>query len=92
MASREARLARLALGFVLLAAAFFFVLPGLVERHFNRTLRPAPYAASPRAQEIFMSVLQTCKRLGLSGLDFVSRTLRAFGNPVLPRPVLLTPR
>jgi transposase len=44
-----------------------------------------------RAQEILMSVLQTCKRLGLSGLDFVSRTLRAFGNPLLPRPVLLTP-
>jgi hypothetical protein len=26
------------------------------------------------------------------GLDFVSQTLRAFGNPLLPRPILLTPR
>lgn len=45
-----------------------------------------------RAQEVLMSVLQTCKRIGRSGLDFVSQTLRAFGNPLLPRPVLLTPR
>jgi microsomal dipeptidase-like Zn-dependent dipeptidase len=33
--------------------AFFYVLPSLVERHFNRTLRPPPYAASPRAREIY---------------------------------------
>jgi transposase len=45
-----------------------------------------------RAQEVLMSVLQTCKRLGRSGLDFVSHTLRAFGNPRLPRPILLSPR
>jgi len=44
------------------------------------------------AQEVLTSVLQTCKRIGHSGLDFVSQTLRAFGNPLLPRPVLLTPR
>jgi transposase len=44
------------------------------------------------AQEVLMSVLQTCKRIGRSGLEFVSQTLRAFGNPLLPRPILLTPR
>jgi|tagenome__1003787_1003787.scaffolds.fasta_scaffold20783959_1 transposase len=45
-----------------------------------------------RAQEVLMSVLGTCKRAGRNALDFVSHTLRAFGNPELPRPVLLTPR
>lgn len=45
-----------------------------------------------RAQEVLLSVLQTCRRAGRSGLDFVSATLRAFGNAALPRPVLLTPR
>jgi len=44
------------------------------------------------SQEVLMSVLQTCKRNGRSGVDFVSQTLRAFGNPRLLRPVLLTPR
>jgi hypothetical protein len=34
-------------------------------------------------------VLETCRRLGRAGLEFVSETLRAFGNPVLPRPILL---
>src|SRR3954468_16344640 len=48
--------------------------------------------AGAQAQEILMSVLETCKRIGQSGLDFVSQTLRAFGNPSLPRPILLTPR
>jgi transposase len=48
--------------------------------------------AGARAQEVLMSVLETCKRAGRSGLEFVSQTLRAFGNPLLPRPVLLTPR
>jgi transposase len=48
--------------------------------------------AGARAQEVLLSVLETCKRAGRSGLDFVSQTLRAFGNPLLPRPVLLTPR
>ena len=65
------------------------VRPAVVNRKVWGGNRTWPGA---RAQEILMSVLQTCKRLGLSGLDFVSRTLRAFGNPVLPRPVLLTPR
>jgi transposase len=45
-----------------------------------------------RAQSVLMSVLETCKRTGRSGLEFVSQTLRAFGNPQLPRPILLTRR
>lgn len=45
-----------------------------------------------RAQEVLMSVRETCKRTGRSGLEFVSQTLRAFANPLLPRPILLTPR
>jgi transposase len=44
------------------------------------------------SQEVLMSVLQTCKRNERSGLDFVSQTLRAYGNPLLLRPVLLPPR
>jgi transposase len=45
-----------------------------------------------RAQEVLMSVLETCKRAGHPGLEFVSQTLRAVVNPLLPRPILLTPR
>jgi transposase len=45
-----------------------------------------------RAQEVLMSVLATCKRCGRSGLEFVSQTLCAFANPLLPRPILLTTR
>src|SRR3954447_2460395 len=44
------------------------------------------------AQGVLMSVLETCRRTGRSGLEFVSQTLRAFANPLLPRPILLTPR
>jgi len=44
------------------------------------------------AQEVLMSVLETCRRSGRPGLEFVSQTLRAFANPRLPRPILLTPR
>ena len=44
------------------------------------------------AQEVLLSVLETCRRKGRPGLEFVSQTLRAFGNPQLPRPSLLTPR
>jgi transposase len=44
------------------------------------------------AQEVLMSVLETCKRAGRSGLEFVSQTLRAFANSQLPRPILLAPR
>src|SRR3954463_12615791 len=48
--------------------------------------------AGARAQEVLMSVLETCKRAGHPGLEFVSQTLRAFANAQLPRPILLTPR
>lgn len=48
--------------------------------------------AGAHAQEVLMSVLETCKRTGRLGLEFVSQTLRAFGNALLPRPILLTPR
>jgi hypothetical protein len=39
-----------------------------------------------------MSVLRTCWQQGRSALEFVSQTLRAFGNLLLARPILLTPR
>jgi transposase len=48
--------------------------------------------AGARAQEVLMSVLETCRRAGRPSLEFVSQTLRAFNNPLLPRPILLTPR
>jgi transposase len=48
--------------------------------------------AGARAQEVLMSVLETCRRAGRSGLEFVSQTLRAFGNPALTRPALLPTR
>jgi transposase len=48
--------------------------------------------AGARAQEVLMSVLETCRRAGRSSLEFVSQTLCAFANPLLPRPILLTPR
>jgi transposase len=48
--------------------------------------------AGARAQEVLMSVLQTCRRAGRPGLEFVSQTLRAFANSQLPRPILLAPR
>ena len=36
-----------------------------------------------------MSVLETCRRQARSAIDFVSRTLRAFGNRALPTPWLV---
>jgi transposase len=48
--------------------------------------------AGARAQGVLMSVLQTCQRTGRAALDFVSQTLRSFGNPLLVRPVLLPSR
>jgi len=45
-----------------------------------------------RAEEALLTVLQSCKRIGRSGLDFVSQTLCACGNSLLPRPILLSPR
>lgn len=48
--------------------------------------------AGAQAQEVLMSVLETCRRAGRSGLEFVNQALRAFGNPLLPQPILLPPR
>ena len=44
------------------------------------------------AQGILTSVLETCKKQTVSALDFISTSLRAFGNNLLPRPVLLATR
>lgn len=63
--------------------------PGVVNRKVwggNRT------AAGASAQGILMSVLQTCKQQAQAALDFVSSTLRVFGNRLLARPVLLPTR
>jgi transposase len=45
-----------------------------------------------QAQGILSSVWQTCQKQAKAGLDFVSQTLRAFGNRLLPTPVLLGTR
>jgi transposase len=63
--------------------------PAVVNRKVwggNRTV------AGAAAQGIVTSVLETCKKQALSGLDFVSQSLRAFGNSLLPQPVLLGTR
>src|SRR5206468_5407464 len=59
--------------------------PAVVNRKVwggNRT------AAGAVAQGVLMSVLETCRRQALSAVDHVSRTLRWFGNRLLPRPLL----
>jgi transposase len=48
--------------------------------------------AGAKAHGVVMSVLRTCWQAGRSALDFISQSLRAFGNALLPRPVLLLPR
>jgi transposase len=48
--------------------------------------------AGAEAQGILSSVLRTCKQQAKSAVDFVSQTLRAFGNHFNPRPVLLGTR
>jgi transposase len=48
--------------------------------------------AGAKAQGILTSVLQTCKKQAKAALDFVSQTLRAFGNRWFPRPLLLGTR
>jgi transposase len=48
--------------------------------------------AGAEAQGVLMSVIETCRRQARSALDFVSETLRAFGNRHLSRPVLLPTR
>jgi transposase len=62
--------------------------PAVVNRKVwggNRTVRGAC------AQGVLMSVLQTCEQAGRSALEFVSQTLRAFSNPFLAPPILLSP-
>src|SRR5262245_35173416 len=44
--------------------------------------------AGARAQGVLMSVFETCRRQALAVVDHVSRTLRWFGNRLLPRPLL----
>jgi transposase len=48
--------------------------------------------AGAAAQGILTSVLETCKKQTVSALNFISSSLCAFGNALLPRPVLLAPR
>jgi transposase len=48
--------------------------------------------AGAEAQGILSSVLETCRRQGHRAVEYVSQTLRAFGNRLLPRPVLLATR
>ena len=45
--------------------------------------------AGAKAQGVLSSVLRTCRQGLQSGLDFVSRTLCAFGSRILTRPILL---
>ena len=59
--------------------------PALVNRKVwggNRTVVGA------RSQGVLLYVLETCRRRALSVVDHVSRTLRWFGNRLLPRPLL----
>lgn len=63
--------------------------PAVVNRKVwggNRT------AAGAQAQSVLMSVLETARRHARSAIDSVSQTLRAFGNRLLPHPVLLPGR
>jgi transposase len=63
--------------------------PAVVNRKVwggNRT------ATGARAQGVLMSVLETCRRQAHAVVDYVSRSLRAFGNRLLPRPTLLLGR
>ncbi|HVK07444.1 MAG TPA: IS66 family transposase [Gemmataceae bacterium] len=63
--------------------------PAVVDRKVwggNRT------AAGAGAQGVLMSVFETCRRQAQSAVDHVSRTLRWFGNRLLPRPTLLLGR
>lgn len=63
--------------------------PAVVNRKVwggNRT------AAGSRAQGVLMSVLETVRRTSRSVVDYVSVSLRAFGNRLLTRPVLLPGR
>jgi transposase len=48
--------------------------------------------AGAQAQGVLTSVLQTCRQQAKQAVDFVSQTLRAFGNRLLPKPILLGSR
>jgi transposase len=60
--------------------------PAVVNRKVwggNRT------TAGARAQAVVMSVLETGRRHGRALIDYISPVMRAFGNRLMPRPVLL---
>jgi transposase len=63
--------------------------PVVVNRKVWGGNRPA---AGAQAQGVLSSVLQTCKQQATAAVDFVSRTLRAFANRLLPTPVLPSTR
>ncbi len=48
--------------------------------------------AGARAQGMLMSVMETVRRSSRSGLDYMSESLRAFGNRMLTKPALLPGR
>lgn len=48
--------------------------------------------AGGAAQGVLMSVLRTCGQQAIRTIEFVSETLRAFGNPLLPQPTLFEGR
>jgi len=63
--------------------------PAVVNRKVwggNRT------AAGAHAQGVLMSVLETGRRQGRALVDYLSAVVRAFGNPLIPRPTLLPGR
>jgi transposase len=65
------------------------VRPAVVNRKVwggNRT------PAGAQAQGVLSSVLRTCQQQAKIVVDFLSATLRSFGNPLLPRPILLDAR
>jgi transposase len=50
-----------------------------------------PTESGAKAQGVLSSVSQTCKKQAKAALDFVSQTKRAFGNRLLPTPMLPEP-
>jgi transposase len=48
--------------------------------------------AGGKAQSVLMSVIETCRRGARSVMHHIAGTLRAFGNSLLPQPVLLQGR
>jgi transposase len=48
--------------------------------------------AGAKAQGVLMSVLETVRRMSHSVVDYVSASLRVYGNPMLTRPALLMGR